>query len=253
MCYIIVYGTGQPRLSLFYSGERAMTARLLTTSTTSTTLTTNNDITNRDLLRERRYLMQNLCEVPLDPEANASASGFVQGESGSVIPPEWAFVKLDLFDNTPAQELAQGRRRLKLALGILHARTEQWMYFRSSLNGPWRNVKRGLHLDDPEDRAHYELIESTREQYVDAGLVPRCSKFYRRGRQRKGQTTVGLSCVVAELPRAGQYLVTMIYDQLVLVYELDNATLTPKQRQSGVIATNTQRSGNRVRARDLFR
>ena len=129
--------------------------------------------------------MHNLCEVPLDPEAVASMGGFGQGESGSVSPPEWAFVKLDLFDNTPAQELARGRRRLKLALAILHARTEQWMYFRSSLNGPWRNVKRGLDLDDPEDRSHYELIESTREQYVDAGLVPRSSKFYRRGRQRR--------------------------------------------------------------------
>lgn len=238
---------------LYQQGETAVTARLLTTSTTSTTLTTNNDITNRDLLSERRYLMQNLCEVPLESEAVASCVGVSQGESGSVIPPEWAFVKLDLFDNTPAQELAQGKRRLKLALGILHARTEQWMYFRSSLNGPWRNVKRGLHLDDPEDLAHYTLIERTRDQYVDAGLVPKCSKFYRRGRTRKGQTTVGLSCVVAELPVVGQYLVTMIYDQQVLVYELNNLTLTPKQRQSGVIATNTQRSGNRVRARDLFK
>ena len=230
-----------------------MTARLLTTSTTLTTLTTNNDITNRDLLSERRYLMKNLCEVPLDPEAVASRVGVSPGESGSVIPPEWAFVKLDLFDNTPAQELAQNKRRLKLALGILHARTEEWLYFRSSLNGPWRNVKRGLDLANPEDLAHYELIERTRDQYVDAGLVPKCSKFYRRGRTRKGQTTVGLSCVVAEMPAVGQYLVTMVYDQQVLVYELNNATLTARQRQSGVIATNTQRSGNRVRARDLFR
>jgi len=60
--------------------------------------------------------MQNLCEVPLESEAVASCVGVSQGESGSVIPPEWAFVKLDLFDNTPAQELAQNRRRLKLAL-----------------------------------------------------------------------------------------------------------------------------------------
>lgn len=227
-----------------------MTARLVTTSTT---ITTDNDITNRDLLSERRYLMQNLCEVPLDPEAAASTGGLCQRESGSVSPPEWAFVKLDLFDNTPAQQLARGQRRLKLALAIMHARTEQWMYFRSSLNGPWRNVKRGLDLSDPEDWAHYRQIELTRDEYVDAGLVPRSSKFYRRGRQRKGQTTVGLSCVVAELPQPGHYVATVIYDQQALVYPLDNRTLTALQRQSGVIATNTQRSVNRVRARDLFR
>ena len=58
---------------------------------------------------------------------------------------------------------------------------------------------------------------------------------------------------MAELPTPGEYIVTVIYDQQVLVYQLNNLTLTAKQRQSGVVATNTQRSGNRVRARDLFR
>jgi len=233
-----------------YQGETTMTAQLVTTSTTSTT---NNDITNRDLLRERRLLMENLCEVPLGPEANASISGVGQKAFGSDSPPEWAFVKLDLFDNTPAQELARGQRRLKLALGILSTTTQEWLYFRSSLNGPWRNVKRGLDLSHPEDLAHYQTIERVRDEFVDAGLVPRSSKFYRRGRTKKGETAIGLSCVVAELFNPGDYVVSVIYDQQVMVYQLNNRTLTDCQRRSGVIATNTQRTARRVRARDLFR
>jgi ABC-type iron transport system FetAB ATPase subunit len=103
------------------------------------------------------------------------------------------------------------------------------------------------------DLEHYQTLESVRDQYVDAGLVPRTSKFYRRGRTKKGQTTVGLSCVVAELPQPGQYFVSIVYDNNVYPYQLNNRTLTAKQRQNGVVATNTQGSGNRVRARDLFK
>lgn len=231
-----------------------MTARLLTTSTTLTTLMTDNNVTDRVASDHERSVTGFLSEEAFGLEADAS-SGVVGHQafgSGST-PREWAFVKLDLFDNTPAQELSRGQRRLKLALGILTHSTQQWLYFRSSLNGPWRNVRRGLIMDDAEDLAHYRQIELTRDQFREAGLTPRCSKFYRRGEQRRGHTARGLSCVMAEMPDPGHYLVTVIYERAVMVYELRSSGLSAAQRRAGIIATNTEISRDRPRARDLFR
>lgn len=226
-----------------------MTARLLTTSTT---LTTKNYITNRGS-DEQRLPTKTLSEGPLGPEAVASTSGVGQTAFGSVIPPEWGYVKLDLFDNTPLDQLALGRRRLKLALGVMRSQDQVWMYFRASLNGPWRNVKRGLDFSDPEDLAHYALLSRQRDEFVAMGLEPRVSKFYQRGQTVKGETARGLSCVVAELPGDSEYLTCLVYDQQVIYRRLAGDGLTDRQRGAGVIATSYSQRQRSVRARDLFR
>jgi len=227
-------------------------ARLLTTYNN---ITTTNDITHCASLREQQQcLMESLCEAPLDPEAVASPSGRGQKAFGSVIPPDWAHAKLDLFDNTPAQMLAKNKRQLKLALAVLPTQDQTWRYFRASLNGPWRNVKRGLDFADANDRQHYSTIERVRDDYVEAGLVPRTSKFYRRGEGRKGESAWGLSVAVAELPEVGQYLATIIYERETYAWLLTNQLLTPEQRHTGIVASSrTQTVRQRVRARDLFR
>lgn len=226
-----------------------MTARLLTTSTT---ILTKNYITNRGSESEQRYGMNTLFEGPLDPEAVASKDAVGQKAFGSVIPPEWAYIKLDLFDNTPDRELATGRRRLKLALGVLRSRDQTWVYLRSSLNGPWRNVKRGLDFGDPEDVAHYAVLRDQRDEFAAMGLTPRCSKFYQRGAAVKGQTARGLSCVIAELPDDGQYLAALVYNQQVIYRHLSREGLTDRQLRAGVIATNAGQRAESPRARDLF-
>lgn len=230
-----------------------MTAQRITTSTTSTTSTTKNYITDSGGLTPQQSLMKALSEGSLDPEAVASPGGVGQEAFGSVIPPEWAYIKIDLFDNTPAQDLAAGRRRLKLALAVLRARDQEWNYFRASLNGPWRNVRRGLDLVDPDDREHYQVLARTRDDFVDAGLVPRTSKFYERGFRRKGQTICGLSTVVAALPQDGHWIAAIVYGSQVIVRTLDGSNRSAAQRQAGIIATTDQGRPGRVRAQDLFR
>lgn len=228
------------------------TAQLLTTSTTLTT-STNNNVSDL-ALDSRRSLTDFLSEDAFGVEANASLEGFGQKAFGSgSTPAGWGFVKLDLFDNTPERLLRQNRRRrLKMALAVENLSSQAWMYFRSSLNGPWRNVKRGLDFSDPRHVAHYDLIQQVRDEFVQAGLEPRCSKFYQKSNFYKGETAFGLSCVVAELPGAGNYITALIADQCCRMYELTGTTLSPAQRQAGIVATNTRPAARRIWVTDLF-
>lgn len=230
-----------------------MAAQTLTTPTTTTTLTTKNYIIDSGGLSPQQSLMKILSEEPFGSEAKASLGGVGHTAFGSVIPPEWAHIKIDLFDNTPAQQLHTGRLRLKLALAVLRSSDQEWQYFRASLNGPWRNVRRGLDLTDPDDREHLSRLSRTRDEFVEAGLVPRTSKFYERGFHRKGQTICGLSTVVAALPAEGEYLAAIVYGTQVILRQMSGANRTPAQRTSGVIATTHSGRPTRVRARDLFR
>ena len=131
--------------------------------------------------------------------------------------------------------------------------TDQWVYLRAAVNSPWRHVRRGLDMSDPEDLAHYHVLENTRDEFVDAGLVPRSGKFYQKGTRGKGEFAIGLSGIVAELPRDHEYITAVIYQDQVYYFHLRGHTLTAAQRQGGVIATSEQRTRRRLRAKDLFR
>ena len=225
-------------------------AQTLTTPTTSTTC---NDIRHRASRSEQQQcLMEHLCEGPLGPEAVASQA-LGQKAFGSVIPQDWAHAKLDLFDNTPAQMLAKGNRQLKLALAVLKQSDQTWQYLRASLNGPWRNVKRGMDMSDPQDRNHYGEIQRVRDEFVDAGLVPRTSKFYQRGHNRKGQSAWGLTGIVAALPQDAHYVAAIIYESHTYYWLMTNQHLTPDQRHAGIIASTRQAVPRRLRAKELFR
>jgi len=232
-----------------------MTAQTLTKSTKITKITNDNKVSHSDSLREQQCVIGNLCEVPLGIEADASSSGVGQKAFGSGISPaDWAYVKIDLFDNSTMQQLAKNQRNLRVALAIRHTQDDRWVYLRAGINSPWRNIKRGLDFTDPEDLAHYRAIERCRDEVIDSGLLPRSGKFYLRQTKGKGQYAMGLSCVVAELPQDHHYVIGIVYDRELYWYQLQGTTLTAQQRQAGVIATNVQaQQRQRVRARDLFR
>ena len=233
-----------------------MTAQTVTTLTTLTTLITNNNITHY-ALDEQQCVDTSLFETPL--EAETSSPGSQGAERGIVIsepkPPEWSFVKLDLFDNATTEEIAQARRRFKLNVSILRATDGQWIYARASLAGPWRNVKRGLDFEDAEQRSHYYTIKTERELLVATGLVPCSSKCYLKGATQKGSTILGLSVIVSPLPDVGEYLACVIYGRRVFRYVMNSQHLTQAQRRSGIVcSTQTQRTNtHRPRAQDLFK
>lgn len=229
--------------------------RSLTKSTNITSLKEDNKVSHCGSLRERQCILGALSEGSLGPEAVASGpwGGLGQQAFGSDIPADWAYVKLDLFDNSTAQQLARRDRRLRLSLAVRPTSTDQWVYLRAAVNSPWRHVRRGLDMSDPEDLAHYRVLENTRDEFVDAGLVPRSGKFYQKGTRGKGEFAIGLSGIVAELPRDHEYITAVIYQDRVYHYHLRGHTLTAAQRQGGVIATSEQRTRRRLRAKDLFR
>jgi hypothetical protein len=232
------------------------TAQRVTTLTTLTTLTTNNNITHY-APSEQQCLDASLSETSFGTETSSPKS---QGaERGVVIsepkPPEWSYVKLDLFDNATLEELTQGRRRLKLNVSILRATDGKWIYARASLNGPWRNVKRGLDFDDPEQRGHYYTLKTEREELIATGLIPNSSKCYLKGATQKGSTILGLSVIVCPLPAAGEYLACVIYQRGVYRYHMTSQHITQTQLRAGIIcSTQTQRTiTHRPRAQDLFK
>ena len=233
-----------------------MTAQTVTTLTTLTTLTTNNNITHYAPL-EQQCIDTSLFETSFESET--SSPGSQGAERGVVIsesrPPEWNYVKLDLFDNATMEELAQNRRRLKLNVSILKATDGQWVYARASLNGPWRNVKRGLDFEDPEQRGHYYTLKTEREELVAMGLIPCSSKCYLKNATQKGSTILGLSVIVSALPEAGEYLACVIYGSRVYRYVMSNQHITQTQLRSGIIcSTQSQRTvTHRPRAQDLFK
>lgn len=232
-----------------------MTARSLTKSTKSTSINKDNKVSHGHSLRERQCILGALSEGSLGPEAVASGpdAGLCQKAVGSVIPPDWAYVKIDLFDNSTAQQLARRDRRLRLSLAVRPTVSDQWVYLRAAVNSPWRHVRRGLDMSDPEDLAHYRCLEATRDEFVDSGLVPRSGKYYQKGTRGKGEFAIGLSGIVAELDQDHEYITAVVYQDQVYYYHLRGHILTQAQREAGVVATSEQRTTRRLRARDLFR
>ena len=140
-------------------------------------------------------------------------------------------------------------------MSILRARDGQWIYARASLAGPWRNVRRGLDFEDPEQRAHYYTIKTEREELVAAGLTPCSSKCYLKGARQKGSSILGLSVIVCPLPAAGEYLCSVIYGARVYRYHMSNQHITQIQQRAGIVASTQTKTTqtHRPKAQDLFR
>lgn len=231
-----------------------MTVQSLTKSTKSTKSTNINKVSHSGSLREQQCLLGNLCEEPLGPEANASLGGVGQRAFGSRDQPaEWGYVKIDLFDNSTAQQLAKNQRRLRLSLAIHHISQSRWIYLRAGINSPWRHIKRGLDFSDDRDVAHYRAIETARDELIDSGLLPRSGKFYLRGSRGKDQYAIGISGVVAALPDLGEYVAGIVYGDQCYWYHLNNTALTEAQRRAGIVSSSVSQRPRRIRAEDLFR
>lgn len=170
--------------------------------------------------------------------ASLSASPCPSGDGVSHngnLPAIWSYAKVSLFDNADVEEIRAGKRRLKLALSVKSAKDGKFKQFTASMNGPFRNLKRGLSSEDYAG-THYQTVI---QLYQDAKLTAEevsVSKFHITGDKVKGRTVVRLSAVLVALPKDGHYLACVVVGDNVVYFQMTGKELTAKQRKQGAIA-----------------
>lgn len=161
------------------------------------------------------------------------------GEPGKDIvgslPQAWTYAKVTLFDNATIEEAHQNKRRLKLALSVKSAKDGKFKNFTASMMGPFRNLKRGISSEEYNGNHYQTVIELYRnaKEVTDGVYV---SKFHITGDRVKGRTVTRLSVVLAELPKDGNYLATVVFGDDVVYFPMNGKELTQRQRKQGAIA-----------------
>jgi hypothetical protein len=166
----------------------------------------------------------------------------------------WQMLKIDLFNNATQKDLARNKTKYKIAISALDAVNKEWVYLRASMNGPFRNLKRGLDADEWADLEHYKNL---RGLYTDFKNDPEysivlASKCYEKG--KKGTITEA-SIVMALHTPTEQWDVIFLFHEQIHPARLSGRNLTDQQRQYNVVGTaaigdmpqKRKRSG-----RDLF-
>jgi hypothetical protein len=174
--------------------------------------------------------------VPLVASTSSSPSPSGDGFSHSgTLPAIWTYAKVSLFDNADVEEIRAGKRKLKLALSVKSAKDGKFKHFTASMNGPFRNLKRGLSSEDYAG-SHYQTVV---ELYKDAKSTADdvyVSKFHITGDKVKGRTVVRLSALLVAMPKDGEYLAVVVVGEDVVYFQMNGKELSQKQRKIGAIA-----------------
>jgi hypothetical protein len=166
---------------------------------------------------------------------SASPGSLVSGVSHTeTLPAIWTYAKVSLFDNADVEEIRQGKRKLKLALSVKSAKDGKFKQFTASMNGPFRNLKRGLSSEDYADSHYQRIIQLYQDAKVSTDAVT-VSKFHITGDSVKGRTVKRLSALLIALPKDGQYLAAVAVSDDVVYFQLSAKDLTAKQRKQGAI------------------
>ncbi len=158
------------------------------------------------------------------------------------LPAVWSYAKVTLFDNATADEARQDKRKLKLALSVKSSKDGKFKHFTASMNGPFRNLKRGLSSEDYAG-SHYQRVIALYQEAKESADEVSVSKFHITGDKVKGRTVVRLSAVLVTLPKDGEYLACVIFGDEVIYFQMDHKELTQKQRKQGAIAQSFISSG----------
>jgi len=182
--------------------------------------------------------------VPLasPPEASSSPTQKPLGEalasSGS---PPWRFLKIDLFDNATAKNLAQNKRKLNVKFSFLLKNKPEYQYLAGALNTNWRFVKRGFDFDLQDDIDHYNRLEDVYRAMCQLGYDRvRATKLYQPSIKGKGATVYGMSVVIGQDLTRDRWQVAFIDGYEIYEFELSPLGLTDLQRQHNCIATHSQ-------------
>jgi hypothetical protein len=196
----------------------------------------NNDYYNTIIISPNGDDTDSLDFVPDMASLSASPCPSGDGVSHNVnLPAIWTYAKVSLFDNADVEEIRAGKRKLKLALSVKSAKDGKFKQFTASMNGPFRNLKRGLSSEDYAG-THYQTVI---QLYQDAKLTAEevsVSKFHITGDKVKGRTVVRLSAVLVSLPKDGHYLACVVVGDHVVYFQMTGKELTAKQRKQGAIA-----------------
>lgn len=166
---------------------------------------------------------------------SASPGPMVSGVSHTeTLPAIWTYAKVSLFDNADVEEIRQGKRKLKLALSVKSAKDGKFKQFTASMNGPFRNLKRGLSSEDYAD-SHYQRIIQLYQDAKETTDAVTVSKFHITGDSVKGRTVKRLSALLIALPKDGQYLAAVAVGDDVVYFQLSAKDLSVKQRKQGAI------------------
>jgi len=165
------------------------------------------------------------------------ASGFSDHKEPRApgLPEVWSYAKVSLFDNASAVDLAKNKRRLKLSISVRATKDRKFHNFTASLQGPFRNLKRGLSAADYAT-AHYDNVriiyqllksETSSEVYV--------SKFYKSESGKKGQATPFLSVILKSEPKPGHYKAIIFFFDNIIEFDLTPLNISQKQKQANMI------------------
>lgn len=216
--------------------EQSLGAQSLTTLTT---ITTNNNLTTINVLTPNGVN---------DEQEQESFGHLLAAQQGlapqgvvdlNVNPPaKWKYAKVDLFDNSTEQQLKKGQRKLRLSLSFLTHTSSNYKYLGALMNSRVRDTKRGFDLDDPYERAHYELLIKTYSEMKELGYQNvRLSKCYERATKGKGKTIFGMSVILAEKDKTGEYITLIIDGEDITLITLTGKELSDKQRAGNCISS----------------
>jgi hypothetical protein len=174
----------------------------------------------------------------------------------STLPPNWDFIKIDLFDNATPEELAKNKNKFKISINIKKSGTKDWITFRAGLNTPLRNMKRGLDQATWEGE-HYQNVRDNYAELKQEFDLVRASKVYEMNYRVKGRTVENLSVVIAQTEKLGIYVVNLLFNDLQWTWLMrgDKGYLTPAQRKKNIISTVSIKPGNKIqnlKASDLL-
>ncbi len=171
-------------------------------------------------------------------------------KSANIIPQDWHFAKLDLFDNATTEESILDKQKLKLSICFRKKDNNEVIHIRAGLNSPKRHYTRNITnavMLNGKPHQHYKLCSNMYDEIV-AELGTECekiciSKLYESRETYPGKyspKTIENASVIVYKADSTWYTM-MILDYNVFQFCLNN-NVSAKSRDSGVIATNTKRS-----------
>lgn len=165
----------------------------------------------------------NTREIPSGP-ANLGSSAALAPET-DLLPAKWKSVKLDLF--SPGN-MADGRAKKTLKMGIISRTTNSPVNLTAQLNSPIRHVYRNVPPDEI-DNQHWTNVR-THEAYLRSRYRDlRASKFYQSG--KKG--TIGAIVAFVYVNEQQTHMMDLIYDGKLYEYRIADPGSDAFRQNSG--------------------
>ena len=238
--------------------DATITATQPLINTDNTDITDNKDDTVSHTCAKQIETNSHLSKDPLQVHRKTDVHGVSTKNDTQAIPPIWNYLKLDLFDVTPKEDMAFAKgRKLKLNL-CAYNHTSKRFNMVAMLTTEWWRIKHDMDFADRAGHDHYAKCKEVRDALKANGYEQvLASKVLMRSQKGKGATIHGIAVVVCQLPMDHKYVCALIYDSEEYLFVLDGSTgqLTDAQRKAQIIATWESRASSgkpRLTTRNAF-